>query len=117
MNVEILRESTAYKVEIFIGCDDDDFEVAQLACEDYCTDVGLCVTVTPTIYCYRNGRCMGLIVGLINYARFPKPHVEIWQQAVDLAYVLKRRLGQGSFTVQDGTRSVFVSTRDEDQLK
>ncbi len=113
MNREIQKESVAYAVSIFIGC--DDVRDAQLICEDYCTDVGLCVTVTETTFCYRDGRCPGVIIGLINYARYPKGRVEIFQTAADLAYKLKHGLRQGSFTVQDDERSVFVSDRDEDQ--
>ena len=113
MNREIQKEARAYKVEIFIGC--DDVRDAHLICEDFCTDVGLCVTVTPTVFTYRNGRCDGVIIGLINYARFPKGSCHIFQTAVDLAYKLKQGLTQGSFTVQDDERSIFISTRDEDQ--
>ncbi len=112
MNVEIQKESAAYAVSIFIG---GDLHNAREICETFCTKVGLCVTVTETTYCYRYGRCAGVIVGLINYPRYPRGRVEIFQTAVDLAYKLKHGLGQGSFTVQDDERSVFVSTRNEDQ--
>lgn len=112
MNREIQKEARAYKVEIFIGGTHDE---AVKICREFCDKVGLCVTVTPLSFVYRGGECYGLAIGLINYARFPKGRCHIWQTAVDLAYKLKEGLGQGSFTVQDDERSVFLSTRDEDQ--
>lgn len=76
---------------------------------------GLCVTVTPTTYAFTGGTCEGVIVGLINYGRFPTHnYMEIWEQAYSLAMFLKERLGQGSFTLQDNYRSYFYSTRPED---
>jgi len=62
-------KADAYKIEIFIG---GDHNKALDICEAFCTRVGLCVTVEPTTYVYSGGRCKGVRVGLINYARFPK---------------------------------------------
>ena len=111
-NREIQKEARAYKVEIFI-CGNP--LTAEQLCRDYCDRIGQCVTITKTNYVFRGGNETGLIIGLINYARFPKAKTHIWQRAVDLAYKLKEGLHQGSFTIQDHERSVFVSTRDEDQ--
>jgi len=107
----IWKEASAYKVEIFIG---GDHGTAINTCVDYATRVGLCVTVEPTIYCYRGGYCDGVRVGLINYARFPKSQEQIWNTAVELAEHLQIALGQGSFTVQDHKQSLFYSEREED---
>jgi hypothetical protein len=112
MNREIVKTSSSYKVEIFIA---GNLAIAKNTCESFCTSVGLCVTVTPTTYVYRGGREDGVIVGLINYPRFPKPKDFIVGQAMELAELLKKDLDQGSYTVQDEWTSVFVSTRDEDQ--
>ncbi len=112
MNREIRKETSAYKVEIFIG---GDYKKAAYLCGLFCTSIGLCVTIEPTIYVYRGGACDGVRIGIINYARFPKPSSEIWFLACDLASLLKQYLDQGSYTVQDHEDSLFVSTRDEDQ--
>jgi hypothetical protein len=98
--------------KIFIG---GDFDTAQRVCVNYCTKIGLCVTVTKTTYCYRGGSCEGVIIGLINYPRFPSTTTQIWGHAMNLAYELKAHLGQGSFTVQNQNVATFVSDRDEDQ--
>jgi hypothetical protein len=107
-----MKVAHAYKVEIFIG---GDLDQALATCEDYCTRIGLCVTVEPVTFTYRGGNCKGVRVGLINYARFPSTQAEIWAKAVTLADILKEDLKQGSYTVQDHAASMFISTRDEDQ--
>jgi hypothetical protein len=112
-NREIRKYDRAYKVEIFIGC--DDLQAAFDICESYCTEIGLCVTVMPTMYFYRGGHCEGIVVGLINYARFPALPLAIWNKAHELAERLKIGLTQGSYTIQDHHETMFVSTRDEDQ--
>ena len=59
----ITKHTSAYAVSIFIA---GDYDNVIRYCVDYCTNVGLCVTVTPTNYSYRNGSENGVIVGLIN---------------------------------------------------
>ena len=112
MNRTITKSANAYAVSIFI-C--GNIEEAKRICIDYCTSVGLCVTVTPTTYCYRGGMQEGMIIGLINYARFPSEKESIWNKACDIAWHLKDVLNQGSFTVQDDNPTLFISNRDEDQ--
>lgn len=115
MNQTIIKTVTdPIETKIFI-C--GDLDVATQECLDYCTEVGLCVTVTPTMYVYRGGRQSGMIIGLINYPRFPSNRQGIWAHAMNLAVRLKYILKQGSFTVQNDKVSTFVSDRDEDQPK
>lgn len=112
MNRTIWKWTDAYKVEIFIG---GNYLDALYICQEYCDKVGLCVTVDPTDFVYSGGSCVGVRIGLINYARFPSKRDIIWDKAEALAELLKEELDQGSYTVQDPIRSMFVSTRDEDQ--
>lgn len=50
---------------------------------------GLCATITPTDYIYTGGEEAGIVVGLIDYPRFPKPVDEITNRAVDLGHKLR----------------------------
>lgn len=111
MNRLIERTAPAYKVEIFIA---GDLVKATEICQTFC-DRGLCVTIEPTNYVFTGGQEMGVRVGLINYARFPKSRLEILDVAKELGFTLKEGLDQGSFTVQDDASSFFFSTRDCDQ--
>lgn len=104
-------EVASYPVSIFIA---GTVWEAETACLDYCDRVGLCVTVTETIYCYTGGEEAGVIVGLINYPRFPSTPEAIWARAEELAADLCERLRQQSYTIQAPDRTVWISHRPED---
>jgi hypothetical protein len=104
-------EAMSYPVSIFIA---GSYEGAHNACQAYCRDVGLCVTVTPTSYVYTGGQEGGVIVGLINYPRFPSEAADIFARACDLAEYLRRMLRQESYTVQAPDKTVWFSHRAED---
>lgn len=74
-------------------------EDARKICQGYCDVQGLCVTLTPTEFIYTNGSEPGVIVGLINYPRFPKPHELIKATALELAERLRVHLRQFRVTV------------------
>lgn len=105
-------EATSYPVSIFIAAPSI-FE-AETICRDYCDATGFCVTVTETNYVYTGGEEAGVIVGLINYPRFPKQPAEIWARAEELAAVLRERLGQDSYTIQAPDKTVWFSHRAQD---
>jgi len=46
-------------------------KIAKTICQEYVDEVGLCVSLTETTFIYTEGEEPGIIVGLINYPRFP----------------------------------------------
>ena len=72
---------------------------ALAVCQEYVDDVGLCVTFTPTTFVYTNGSEPGVIVGLINYPRFPVEPEDIREKALVLAESLRAALGQWRLSV------------------
>lgn len=62
--------------------------IGRRLCQDFCDAVGLCVTFTETEFIYKNGNEPGLIVGLINYPRFPDAELNIKVKALELARAL-----------------------------
>lgn len=104
-------ETASYPVSIFIA---GNAWQAETSCLDYCDAVGFCVTVTETTYCYTGGELAGVIVGLINYPRFPKEPAEIWAHAETLAAKLRVDLKQESYTIQAPDKTVWFSHREED---
>lgn len=104
-------EAPSYPVSIFIAGEP---WRAQAVCSDFCDAVGLCVTVTETSYRYTGGAEQGVIVGLINYPRFPKEPSEIWAQAEALAARLCAGLSQQSYTIQAPDKTVWFSHREQD---
>lgn len=63
-------------------------------CDEWVNEIKDCVTITPTEFRYVDGNEMGVIVGYINYPRFPRTKEVINSRAIALAWRLKQRLGQ-----------------------
>lgn len=60
-------------------------EEAYAVCQEYTNEIGLCVTVTPTMFVYTEGNEPGCAIGLIDYPRFPATSEEIKEKANTLA--------------------------------
>lgn len=91
-----------------------DYDTAKRISREYCDQNGFCVTVTPTTYVYTGGEESGVIVGLINYPRFPKYFHELFKIAEDLAEVLCSGLNQQSYSIDTPTDTHWYSHRPED---
>ena len=104
-------EVPSYPVSIFIAGNPME---AETFCLDYCDRTGFCVTCTETTYCYTGGEEPGVVVGLINYPRFPTAPDAIWQRAEELAAELCAGLNQQSYTIQAPDKTVWFSHRPED---
>ena len=105
------ERATSYPVQIFI-C--GDYHKAQEICRKFCDEFGECVTVQRAEYIYRGGQESGLVVGLINYPRFPREPWRIEERAFLLATVLRIELGQESFSIQYRDDTIWYSWRAED---
>lgn len=77
-----------------VNMPEHDIDEVRELCEDYCDEMKLGVTVTPTQFIYVGGSEGGAIVGLVNYPRFPREDMEIRHLALELAETLKNSLGQ-----------------------
>jgi len=63
-------------------------DIIEKVCSEYCSRIGLCVTVTPTNYIYKNGQELGAKIGFINYPRFPDKCENIIDKAEELAELI-----------------------------
>lgn len=100
----------SYRVTVFIG---GDLETAKAACRKFCDERGECVTVDPTDYIYTNGSTEGVRIGFINYPRFPRSRMEIFNQATDLARWLLIALDQESVSIVATDKTLWLSTREQ----
>lgn len=100
-----------YEVRIFVG---GNYEQAQEICRSFCSRQGACVTVSKTEYIYTGGQEKGVIIGLINYPRFPKAPVDIFQQALALANDLLVGLHQTSLTIWAPDGTTWLTRRKDD---
>ena len=90
--MKAMNYCTTYQATIYIA---GDLQTIRSTCRKFC-EIGFCVTVTPTEYIYTGGAETGAIVGIINYARFPKEHEEIRIRAHELANDLMTACSQKS---------------------
>jgi len=83
-------------------------------CDKYVNDVKDCITITPTEFRYVDGMEPGVIVGYINYPRFPRSPQSIVTRALDLAGYLMDGLGQNRVTVTTPNKSYMLSSAKDD---
>jgi|SRR3989338_6026358 len=67
--------------------------------QEYVNRVGLCVTVSPTTFIYKDGREDGVVIGLINYPRFPTTEDALKKQAEEIALLCKERYKQNRVSI------------------
>jgi hypothetical protein len=105
------RTVESYPVSIFIAGDPNE---AADCCRAYCDEVGYCVTVSQALYVFRGGEEEGVVIGLINYGRFPAEPEAIFQHAYRLGERLCAELKQESYTIQATDKTLWVSHRPAD---
>jgi hypothetical protein len=98
----------SFSINIFIA---GDYDRARQIAREFCINMGACVTVTATSYIYTGGEEAGVIVGLINYPRFPAQPHDINYKAELLAEELMHGLCQHSYTIQTPTETRWYSRR------
>ena len=89
-----------------------DYNVARQTLNKFCFENGSCFTITPTTYIYTAGEEAGIIVGLINYPRFPKTDASLLELAEKVAELLRKELNQDSFTIEGPDYTNFYSWRE-----
>lgn len=96
-----------YYANIYIAGDYND---AKRICKEYCVR-GACVTVQKCEYIYTGGSEPGVVVGFVNYPRFPSSRDELVDKALALATLLRQGLFQDSFLIQTPDQCYWDSLR------
>ncbi len=101
MNKNInIKEVNTYQATISLGLREQytnkyhTIDEVMEICQEYCDDIGLCVTITPIHFVYTKGQENGCLIGLINYPRFPSSPEDIYKKAFNLAIILKEKFNQ-----------------------
>lgn len=113
-----MKTTKSYNVQIWVGRRNGysdtyyNLEYINEIVDNYIKEMGDCVTVTPTHFRYVDGEEPGVIIGWINYPRFPREPEEIKERAFNLAKHLMMMLNQErmSITTPDET---YMLERDE----
>ncbi len=107
----LIKVAPSCPIKIYIA---GDYDKAIKSTKEYCDETGYCVTVTPTVYVHTGGLPSGVIVGLINYPRFPQPADAILERAVVIAKKLRIDLDQESFSIETPNDTIWYSYRKDD---
>jgi hypothetical protein len=79
--------------------------------QKYVNEVKLGLTFTSTIFIYVDGEEPGVIIGLINYPRFPSTKEKIQKQAIDLAEMLKKELQQHRVSIVFPDKTIMLGEK------
>jgi hypothetical protein len=83
---------------------------------EYCDEVGLCVTITPTKFIYTrddvssDGYEDGCEIGLINYPRFPSDPSSILKDAIQIAEEFLKRFNQYRISILTPSGTYMVES-------
>ena len=80
--------------------------------EGYCNDVKLGVTFTNTEFIYVDGKEPGVIIGLINYPRFPQSEDTIKKTALEMAAGLLKLCHQERVSVVFSDETIMLEKED-----
>jgi hypothetical protein len=109
-----MEQVDTFWVRIYIA---GDIQQATQICREECYQQGLCVTVEAASYIYTGGEEAGIIVGLINYPRFPAASGDIVERAASLGRSLMKRLCQRSFTIMTPELTFRYSTPTDERSR
>ena len=82
-------------------------------CQEYVDRIGWCVTVTPTKFIYKGGHEPGVIIGVIDYPRFPNNHNILRERIIELAKSLLAELGQFRVSIVFPDETIMLEKEDE----
>lgn len=88
-------------------------ESVEHICQQFVNKKGLCVTVTPTKFVYTDGNESGVVIGLIQYPRFPKKIDYLIEQSKEFAELLMNELGQNRVTITTPNESIMLENENK----
>lgn len=109
---------STYFVNIYVGLREEysdkisNIQYAIKLIQDFVNERKLGVTVTETNFLYVDGNEPGLIVGLINYPRFPDTQENIKNKAIDLAKILLVKLKQNRISLVTPNETIMIDIKD-----
>jgi hypothetical protein len=105
----VIKTATTFYAKIYLA---GSLETIKNVCREYCKQVGLCVTVSETLFIYTGGEEYGVEIGLLNYPRFPDTDDSIFGRALELAGKCRDAAFQHSYLVITPEDTIWNSTRE-----
>ncbi len=113
----------SYNVQVWCGLKERDTEVlhtieeVNAICQKFVDEVGECVSVTPTEFIYTKGNENGVVIGFIQYPRFPRKKKQIKKRAIQLGTMLIFELNQYKVTVTTPSKSYMLENKTLEKTK
>lgn len=89
------------------------YDEAEQILQEYCNTISYCVTITKTKFIYKNGDEDGVIIGLINYPRFPSSRKEITSKAKEIAYRFLEKFAQNRISVVCSDQTYLIDANEK----
>ena len=110
----MITTKESFNVQIWVGLkettqygDNHTIDEVREVCKEFVID-GDCVSITPTEFIYTNGSGKGVVIGFINYPRFPRTKEQIITRATKLAVNLAYSLNQYRVTITTPDNSIMI---------
>jgi hypothetical protein len=105
-NPKMHKTLDTYTVKIYIA---GDITTAKMTLRTHFYHFGGCVTIEPTTFIYTGGEEAGMIIGYVNYPRFPSDDETIFGKAYSMAMTLIKDLNQKTALVVGTDKTALVS--------
>jgi hypothetical protein len=109
-----MKTEKSYNVQIWCGLrsgySDKIYTIDDVRriCKIYIADIRDCISITSTEFMYVDGSEPGVIIGWINYPRFPRTEIDIEDRALSLAKRLRDGLCQERVTITTPNYSYMI---------
>jgi len=100
INFDIMKIVDSFNIQIWLGLREEysdtrhTIEEVYSECQSVSNRIPNCYTITPTRFIYKDGYEDGVIIGLINYPRFPKEKEALLIDSLGLAEFLRKKFNQ-----------------------
>jgi len=113
-----MKIEKSYNLQIWVGLREGytdvicDVETVRMVIDKYINEHKVCVTITPTEFRYVAGWEPGVVVGLIQYPRFPVKESVLLEHAKNIAIQLKKILDQFRVTITSPKWTYLIEDED-----
>jgi len=100
-----MKNIKTFEAKIFVGLKNLEsgktisYPRAEKIIQEYINKIRLCVTLTKTKFVYVGGKEDGIIIGIINYPRFPRSNKELKNITFEFAKFVKREFAQKRLSI------------------
>ena len=100
-----MKIEKTFNVNIYVGFREGygdqlhTYNEAEQILQEYCDDIPYCVSMTPTKFIYDGSNEEGIIIGLINYPRFPSTREDVTNKAFEIAEIFLKKFNQNRISI------------------